>query len=264
VILDEIVAHKRVEVAEARERHPIGELQSLAEAAPPRRDYAAALGWPALDRDMRLIAEIKRASPSKGVLRQNVDLLGLVASFVAGGAHAISVLTDERFFGGTLEDLHRVTQYGSLPALRKDFLIDPYQVYEAALAGASSALLIVGIVDDAELSDLIALQRSLGMEPQVEVHDETEVERAIRAGARIIGVNNRDLRTFHVDLATTERLRPRIPSDCILVSESGIHRRADVERLRRAGVQVVHIGESLMTSNDPALLIRQLLGPCAS
>jgi indole-3-glycerol phosphate synthase len=260
VILDEIVAHKRVEVAEARRRHPFDELRALAEAAPPRHDYTAALAGGVPGGELRLIAEIKRASPSKGVLRQNVDLLGLVASFVAGGAHAISVLTDERFFGGTLQDLHRVTQYGSLPALRKDFLIDPYQVYEAVVAGASSALLIVSIVDEGELGELIALERSLGMEPQVEVHDERELERALHAGARIVGVNNRDLRTFQVDLGTTEHLRPLIPTDCILVSESGIHRREDVERLQRAGVHVVHIGESLMMSDDPALLIRQLLG----
>jgi indole-3-glycerol phosphate synthase len=260
VILDDIVAHKRVGVAEARRRVPIGELRALAESAPPRRDYAAAL-QPTSDADgVRLIAEIKRASPSKGVLREDVDLLGIVASFVAGGAHAISVLTDERFFAGTLDDLTRVSHYGSLPTLRKDFLIDAYQVYEAVLAGASSALLIVSVVDDRELTDLIVLQRSLGMEPQVEVHDEREVERALRAGARIVGVNNRDLRTFNVDLATTERLRPLVPRDCILVSESGIHRRSDVERLREAGVQAVHIGESLMTSDDPAMMIRRLLG----
>jgi indole-3-glycerol phosphate synthase len=260
VILDDIVANKRAEVAEGRRRVPFEEIRSLAEVAPPRRDYAHALRPAPPDDGTRLIAEIKRASPSKGILRKDVDLLGTVASFVAGGAHAISVLTDERFFSGTLDDLTRVSQYGSLPTLRKDFLIDPYQVYEAVVAGASSALLIVGIVDDLELADLIALQRSLGMEPQVEVHDESEVERALRAGARIVGVNNRDLRNFSVDLATTERLRPLIPRDCILVSESGIHSRADVVRLQEAGVQAVHIGESLMTSEDPALAIRRLLG----
>jgi indole-3-glycerol phosphate synthase len=143
--------------------------------------------------------------------------------------------------------------------LRKDFVVDPYQVYEAVVAGASSALLIVGIVEDALLADLIALQRSLGMEPQVEVHDADQVERALAAGARIVGINNRDLRTFEVDLATTERLRPLIPADCIVVSESGIHTAADVARLRRANVQAIHVGESLMLSNDPARKIRELV-----
>jgi indole-3-glycerol phosphate synthase len=260
MILDKIVEHKRIEVAEARRRVPFEEVRSLAEVAPPRRDYARALQPDSADGGIRLIAEIKRASPSKGILRRDVDLLGTVASFVAGGAHAISVLTDERFFAGSLDDLARVSQYGSLPTLRKDFLIDPYQVYEAVVAGASSALLIVGIVDDVELADLIALQRSLGMEPQVEVHNESEVEHALRAGTRIVGVNNRDLRDFSVDLATTERLRPLIPRDCFLVSESGIHTRADVVRLQEAGVQAVHIGESLMISDEPALAIRTLLG----
>ena len=164
---------------------------TLRTTAPPRRDYAAALRPDPESAEIRLVAEIKKASPSKGVIRQNVDLLGLAQSFIAGGANAISVLTDERFFAGSLDDLSRVSQYGTLPTLRKDFLIDPYQVYEAVIAGASSALLIVGIVDDAELTDLIALERSFGMEPQVEVHDEYQLECALRAGAKIIGINNR-------------------------------------------------------------------------
>ncbi|HLH74183.1 MAG TPA: indole-3-glycerol-phosphate synthase, partial [Chloroflexota bacterium] len=146
------------------------------------------------------------------------------------------------------------------PLLRKDFLIDEYQVYEAALAGAGSALLIVGIVDDGYLAELIALQRSLGMEPTVEVHDEEQVERALEAGALIVGINNRDLRTFTVDLATTERLRPLIPEDHIVVSESGIHTAADVERLRLAKVQAIHIGEALMVSEDPVEKVRELMG----
>jgi indole-3-glycerol phosphate synthase len=259
VILDEIVAHKRVEVAEAKRRLPLSDLLNLVEQAPPRRDYAGALR-PEPGGEPRLIAEIKRASPSKGVIREDFDLLGLLASFIAAGADAISVLTDQRFFRGTLEDLHRVVQYGTRPVLRKDFLIDPYQVYEAAAAGASSALLIVGIVEDSLLAELVELQRSLGLEPQVEAHDADQVERALRAGARIIGINNRDLRTFSVDLSTTERLRPHIPPEVIVVSESGIHTAADVARLRRAGVQAIHVGESLMVADDPALKIRELYG----
>jgi indole-3-glycerol phosphate synthase len=260
MILDDIVAHKRAELAAAKLAIPLNALVDLMEQAPPRRDYARALRPDRPSDDLRLIAEIKRASPSKGVLRHDFDLLGTVASFIAAGANAISVLTDQKFFAGTLDDLRRVTQYGTLPTLRKDFLIDPYQVYEAVVAGASSALLIVGIVEDRLLADLIALERSLGLEPQVEVHDEGEVERALRAGARIVGINNRDLKTFRVDLATTERLRPLIPGDCIVVSESGIHTAADVARLRRAGVQAIHVGESLMLSPDPVQKVRELYG----
>lgn len=255
MILDEIVAHKRTEVEQARRRLPLSVLLEQVEVAPPQRDYLGALQG---DR-MHLIAEIKRASPSKGPIKRDLDLLGLAQSYIAGGADVISVLTDQRFFGGALDDLERVSRYGTLPLLRKDFLIDPYQVYEAVVAGASSALLIVGIVEDTLLAELIALQRSLGMEPQVEVHDEDQVERALAAGARIIGINNRDLRTFTVDLATTERLRPLIPSECVVVSESGIHTRADVERLERAGVSAIHVGESLMVSADPARKIQELL-----
>jgi indole-3-glycerol phosphate synthase len=260
MILDDIVSHKREELAESKRLVPLAELRGRAEVAPPPRDYAAAL-TPAGGRDtIRLIAEIKRSSPSKGVLRAEFDLLAMEANFIAGGAHAISVLTDAKYFGGSLVDLQRICQYGTLPALRKDFVVDPYQVYEAGAVGASSALLIVGIVDDHELRDLIALERSLGLEPQVEVHDEAEVERALRADARIVGINNRDLRTFTVDLATTERLRPMIPRDCIVVSESGIHSVGDVERLRRAEVQAIHVGESVMLADDPARKIRELLG----
>lgn len=255
MILDDIVAHKRAEVERARRRLPLSVLRERAEVAPPRRDYSGALQG---DR-MHLIAEIKRASPSKGLIKSDLDLLGLARSYIAGGADVISVLTDEKFFGGTLEDLERVARYGTLPLLRKDFLIDSYQVYEAVVAGASSALLIVGIVEDDLLAELVALQRSLGLEPQVEVHDEDQVDRALKAGARIIGINNRDLRTFTVDLATTERLRPLIPTGCIVVSESGIHTRADVERLERAGVSAIHVGESLMVSADPARKIQELL-----
>ncbi|HVC35344.1 MAG TPA: indole-3-glycerol phosphate synthase TrpC [Chloroflexota bacterium] len=256
MILDDIVANTRQELAQAKRRLPLGELLGRAREAPPRRDYAGALRGD----DIRLIAEIKKASPSKGVLREDFDPLAIAACYVAAGAHAISVLTDRTFFQGSLDDLYRVSQYSTLPLLRKDFVVDPYQVYEAVVAGASSALLIVGIVDDATLADLIALQRSLGLEPQVEVHDEVEVERALTAGALIVGINNRDLKTFAVDLATTERLRPLIPADRIVVSESGIHRAADVARLRRAGVQAMHIGESLMASPDPGLKVRELYG----
>ncbi|HLG51023.1 MAG TPA: indole-3-glycerol phosphate synthase TrpC [Chloroflexota bacterium] len=256
MILDEIVEHTRQEVAAAKRQRPLSSLIDRLAEAPPHRDYASALSGDGI----RIIAEIKRASPSKGILRTAADPSVLATCFAAAGASAISVLTDRRFFGGSLEDLEQVSRVSPVPTLRKDFVIDPYQVYEAALAGASSALLIVGILDDAELTDLLQLQRELGMEPQVEVHDEREVERALAVGARILGINNRDLRSFRVDLGTSERLRPLIPSDCIVVSESGIHTRSDVERLAAAGIRVIHVGEALMTSADPGDKIRELLG----
>ena len=256
MILDEIVANTRIEVAQAKRQVPLSAVRERAEAAPRRADYAAALRG----EDVRLIAEIKKASPSKGVLCVDFDPVAIARSYVTAGAHAISVLTDRKYFQGSLDDLSRVAEATTLPLLRKDFLVDPYQVYDAVVAGASSALLIVGIVDDALLADLIALQRSLGLEPQVEVHDDGEVERALRADALIVGINNRDLRTFSVDLGTSVRLRPLIPSDRIVVSESGIHTRADVARLRDAGVQAIHIGESLMVSDNPVQKVRELLG----
>lgn len=259
-ILDTIVTNTRAELVLRRHAVPLPALLAQVEIAPPPRDYLAALRGNPANGDVRLVAEIKRASPSKGVIRADLDVAETARRFEAGGADVISVLTDERFFQGTLDDLRAVVAVSTLPALRKDFLIDPYQIYEARAAGASSALLIVGILDDAQLADCIALQRALGMEPQVEVHDETETERALKAGARIIGINNRDLRTFTVDLGTTERLRPRIPAEYVVISESGIHSAADVERLRASGVQAIHVGESLMTCPDPAAMIRDLLG----
>lgn len=261
MILDDIVAHKRRELAEAKARISLNALRDSAERTPAAADYRTALSGDPAAGDVRLVAEIKRASPSKGVLCADLDVATTAQRFAAGGAHAISVLTDEAFFRGTLDDLAVVAKTSHLPVLRKDFIIDAYQIYEAALAGASAALLIVGILDDFELRDLIGLQRRLDLEPQVEVHNEAETERALLAGARIIGINNRDLRDFSVDLATTERLRPMIPADRIVISESGIHRPEDVQRLREAGVQAIHIGEALMTCPDPADMIRTLLGP---
>jgi len=256
MILDEIVANKRIELIEAKRQRPLSELRAAAESLPRRGGYAAVLRGD----DVRLIAEIKRASPTKGVMRGEVDPVAVAERYVAAGADAISILTDSKYFRGSLDDLAQVAQRVVTPLLRKDFLIDEYQVYEATLAGATSALLIVGIVEDSYLSELIHLQRSLGLEPTVEVHDEDQIERALAAGALIVGINNRDLRTFTVDLATTERLRPRIPVDRIVVSESGIHNAADVDRLRAANVQAIHVGEALMVSDDPEAKVRELLG----
>jgi indole-3-glycerol phosphate synthase len=257
-ILDRIVEHKRGELAAAIARAPLAEMQARAETAPTPRDFAAALAGPAVG----VIAEVKKASPSKGVLRPGLDPVALARAYAGAGACAISVLTDEKHFQGTLHHLAAVREAlpDGPPLLRKDFLFDVYQLYEARAAGADAVLLIAAILETPLLAGLIAAARNLGLTPLVEVHDEAEVERALKAGASVLGVNNRDLRTFEVDLSTTERLRPLIPDTCTLVSESGIFTRADIERLAAVGVNAVLIGEALVTAADPAAKLRELLG----
>jgi indole-3-glycerol phosphate synthase len=256
-ILDRIVADKRAELAAARRRVPDARVRALATAAPGVRPFA-----PALRRDtVALIAEVKKASPSRGVLRDDFSAVGLARAYTKAGAAAISVLTDKRHFQGSLDHLAAIRALpGVPPLLRKDFLFDPYQLYEARARGADAVLLIAAILDLELLAGLLALADELGMDALVEVHDQAEVERAARAGATLIGVNNRDLRTFEVDIATTERLRPFIPPAATVVAESGIHSRADVERLAALGVQAVLIGEALVTAPDPAAKIRELFG----
>lgn len=213
---------------------------------------------------MQIIAEIKKASPVKGEFVADLDPIERARQYAAAGAAAISVITEERHFQGRLSlltDVRSALNGIDRPALlRKDFLFDPYHIYETRAAGADALLLIVTMLEEAQLCDLICLTRRLGMEPLVEVHDEREVELALKAGAAIIGVNNRDLRTFAVDPGTTERLRPLIPPSCVVVAESGIQTRADVERLERAGANAILVGESLMLAPDPKEKIRELLG----
>jgi indole-3-glycerol phosphate synthase len=255
MILDTIVAHKREELRTLKVRQPLAGLRALAEDGPPAISFAASLAGPAI----RLIAEIKRASPSKGVFRADLDPVALARTYVENGASAISVLTDERFFQGSLDDLRGVKRaFASVPVLRKDFLFDPYQVYEARAAGADAILLIVAVLDDNLLADLLTLAYELGMHALVEVHDETELDRALKAEPIVIGINNRDLRNFAVDLKTTERLRPSIPDGKIVVAESGIHTAADVERLAGAGVDAILVGEALVTAEDTAAKVREL------
>ncbi|MBN1581679.1 MAG: indole-3-glycerol phosphate synthase TrpC [Anaerolineae bacterium] len=260
-ILDEIIAWKRQENAKREQACPIQALKAQAAGALPPRDFAAALR-PAQVGDTRiaLIAEIKRASPSKGLIRPDLDPVALSGLYQANGAAAISVLTDEHFFQGTLNDLQAVRRTVTIPVLRKDFIIHPYQVYEARAAGADAVLLIVAALTDGELAALYDLVCDLGLSALVEVHNEAECRRAVKIEPRIIGVNNRDLQTFTVDLETTARLRPLIPADVILVAESGIHTAADVARLAQIGVDAMLVGESLVRAQDVGRQVRELIG----
>nr|WP_235963947.1 indole-3-glycerol phosphate synthase TrpC [Tautonia rosea] len=256
-ILDEIVATKRREVAEAKRRMPLDELEIQASEAPPVRDFREALEGPG---PIRLIAEVKKASPSAGVIRADFDPIAIARTYQAHGADCLSVLTDVRYFQGHLSYLARVRASVAIPILRKDFLIDEYQVVEARMAGADAVLLIAEILDDAQLAALLSRTRSLGMTALVEIHEEANLDRVLAAGADLVGINNRDLSRFETDLEHTFRLRPRVPEGVLLVSESGIRGRSDVERLEAAGVDAILVGESLMRSPDIGRAVDELLG----
>jgi len=257
-ILQRIVAVKRDEVAQARRRCGLAELQAQASAASPARGFAAALrarveaGHPAV------IAEVKKASPSKGVLREHFVPADIARSYESGGAACLSVLTDERFFQGCAAYLQQARESCSLPVLRKDFLIDPYQVVEARAMGADCVLLIAACLDDGLMSELEACATEQGLDVLVEVHDGEELERALRLRTPLIGVNNRNLRTFEVSLDTTIGLLPRVPGDRLLVTESGILARADVQRMRSADVHAFLVGEAFMRAPDPGQALRDL------
>lgn len=256
--LDRVLVRKREEVAAARARLPEERLESQAARRPPPPDFAAALTDPRFPAP-RLIAEIKERSPSKGSLRPGLDPLALARDYALNGARAISVLTDEPFFGGSVRRLHAVADLGlGLPLLRKGFLLDRYQLLEARAAGASAALLIVAMLDDLRLVELIRLAEALSLTPLVEVHDERELERALQAGARVIGINNRDLRTFAVDTSTALRLASQAPEGTILVAESGLRKPEDLAAVANAGVHAVLVGEALVTAPDPAVATRRL------
>lgn len=256
MILDEICAHKRGEVDDAKARRPGSQVIEAAEAAGPTRDFRRALREPGIS----LIAEIKRASPSKGVLLEDLNPIDLASVYESSGARALSILTDEHFFQGTLRDLVTVRKAVNVPCLRKEFIIDEYQIYEARAAGADAILLIVRILSDEQLRDYLQLARSLTMAVLVEAHCEDEVERALKADAAIIGVNNRDLATFETNIDTTMRLKKMVPGGKVLVSESGIHTRDHVKLLDDCGIDAILVGESLVTSNDIAAKIGELLG----
>lgn len=256
MILDGICAHKLTEVAHAKEVTPLPRLLERIESMQPPRDFRAALRADGIS----LIAEIKRASPSKGTLIENVNAPGLATLYEASGARAISVLTDERFFKGTLEDLVTARQNVKVPCLRKDFVIDEYQIYEARAAHADAILLIVRILSDEQIRDYLALAKTLRLSALVETHTAEEIERALKAGAHIVGINNRNLDTFEVSLNTTLELKKYVPGGNVLVSESGIHKRGDVRILEDCGIDAILVGESLVTSRDIQAKIRELLG----
>jgi indole-3-glycerol phosphate synthase len=259
-ILDTILARTAADVAARKSATSIDELERVAATRPPALSLRQALAGP----HMSIIAEIKRASPSRGTFPTVVDPPAVTADYISGGAAAISVLTDEPFFQGELRDMEQAAEVAHaaaqpVPVLRKDFMVEPYQVVEARARGADAILLIVAALSDAMLTDLLAQARSWGMDALVEVHDETELKRAVDAGAAIIGVNNRDLRTFNVDLAVTERLAPLAPADAVVVAESGIFDRGDVARVARAGANAVLVGESLITAPDRSSAVAALL-----
>jgi indole-3-glycerol phosphate synthase len=256
-ILDEITATKRREVAAARLRMPLEELEAQAAEAPPVRDFRAALEGPG---PIQLIAEVKKASPSAKVIRADFDPIAIARTYQAHGAACLSVLTDVPYFQGHLSYLARIRAAVAIPLLRKDFLIDEYQVVEARLAGADAILLIAEILDDATMAHLLARARALGMAALVEFHDEANLPRVLAAGADLVGINNRDLRRFVTDLELTLRLRDQVPPGVVLVSESGIKTRRDVERLEAAGVSAILVGETLMRADDIGLAVERLLG----
>jgi indole-3-glycerol phosphate synthase len=258
MILDQIVADNLRELEARKHSFPLGELQRVALEQSVPLDFASALRS---DR-IQLIAEIKKASPSRGIIRPNFNPVEIAQTYARNGASAISVLTEAKYFQGSLNhlrDIRNALENKSLPLLRKDFIRDPYQVYESRAYGADSLLLIVAILTPEKLGELLGLSHELNMSCLVEVHNEAELEIALRSGARIIGINNRDLQTFTVDLTVTKRLRPLIPPDRIVVSESGIKDRNDVENMRKWRVDAVLIGESLMSAPNIAAKMEELL-----
>ena len=259
-ILKQILAHKREEIAERKAHVPLAELRARDASAPPARGFAAALRKRMDARQAAVIAEIKKASPSKGLIRADFDPAAIARSYESGGATCLSVLTDADFFQGRDAYLGAARDACSLPILRKDFTIDVYQVHEARSIGADAILIIVAALDDAPMMEIEAAALERGMDVLVEIHDEAEFERAARLKSRLIGVNNRDLKTFRTDLATTERLAPLAPEGALLVAESGINSHADCLRLAEAGVRCFLVGESLMRHTDVAAATRELLG----
>ena len=258
MILDQIVTDNLRELEARKRSFTLEELKRVVLEQPPPLDFASALRGDCI----QLIAEVKKASPSKGVMRPNFNPVEIAQTYASNGASAISVLTEPKYFQGSLNhlrDIRNALKNKRLPLLRKDFICDPYQVYESRAYGADSLLLIVAILTPEKLSELLGLSHELNMSCLVEVHNEAELEITLRGGARIIGINNRDLQTFTVNLTVTERLRPLIPPDRIVVSESGIKDRNDIEKLGKWGVDAVLIGESLMAAPDIAAKMKELL-----
>ena len=258
-ILDTIVQDKKKELAEAKQKTPLETLKSRMTDFPQVRDFAGALTAPDPS-SVRIIAEVKKASPSKGILCQQFDPVAIARAYGDGGAVAVSVLTEKNYFQGSLAYLRAIKEAIALPVLRKDFIFDPYQLYEARAHGADAVLLIAGMLTEELLADLLQLSRALSLCHLVEVHDQNDLQKALAAGAEIIGINNRDLKTFVTDIRTTIDLMPAIPEDKIVVSESGISSRQDLEQLAAAGVDAFLIGETLMKEKNPRIKLRELIG----
>ncbi len=259
-ILQRIAAHVRAELESRRRERPPEALTDRALYHAPRRGFRQALARPG----RHVIAEVKRASPSQGVIREDFDPVGIATRYEASGATALSVVTEERFFDGSLLYLSEIRERVALPLLRKDFVLDPYHLVEARGFGADAVLLIAAMLEDSVLASLHDEARSLALDVLVEVHSERELETARRIGASLIGINNRDLRTFQVDLGVAEALLPRMPADAVAVCESGIKDVAHVERIEAAGGRAFLVGETLMRAPDPGVKLAELLGTAAA
>ena len=254
-MLDKIIAQKRQEIEQRKKSVTLTYLQERIARQKPSLDIALNLKG----NHIRLIAEVKQASPSRGMLIPNLNPVELAQTYAEGGAAAISVLTEENHFMGSIEHLAAIREVVGLPLLRKDFIFDPYQVYESRAYGADALLLIVAVLNQEQLKELVSLSHSLGLRCLVEVHNEDEVERAVLSKAEIIGINNRDLDTFSIDINMTRRLRPLIPQERIVVSESGIKSKRDIEKLGKWGVDAVLVGEALVTASDVRAKMKSLL-----
>lgn len=257
MFLDEIIAYKKKELAETKRRAPIADLKAKAVSMKPARGFKEALAGGG---EIRLIAEIKKASPSKGVIREDFDAVKIAEAYEGSGASCISVLTEKKYFEGRLEYLDDIKNVVRLPLLRKDFIIDEYQIYEARAAGADALLLIAACLESHQLEDYLGIAGRIGLDVLVEAHTYKELDRALLSGATLVGINNRDLATFKVEPRTTIDLLKDIPDDRIVVSESGIKTREDVLVLQKAGVDAFLVGESLMREKDPGKKVKELLG----
>jgi indole-3-glycerol phosphate synthase len=259
-IIDEIVRYKQEELAYTKAKTPLPQIKALIEDVSHRSASFKDKLKRKQKESIRLIAEIKKASPSKGVIRQDLDVEETARIYEEKGASAISVLTEKRYFGGSIEDLETVSKCTTVPLLRKDFIFDPYQIYEARIYGAKATLLIASVIERSLIVDLMGLALELGLDCLVEVHTLKDLEKALYAGAEIVGINNRDLKTLKVDLSRTCQMLPDIPKDRVVVSESGIRERQDVQRLEQAGVDAILVGTVLMESQSIAQTIDTLLG----
>jgi indole-3-glycerol phosphate synthase len=255
--LGRIVSHKRDELARAQQKLSLAALRQLAQTQAAPRDFRRALKT---GENIAVIAELKKSSPTSGLLRDDFNPVMLAKSYAAHGAAALSILTDEKFFGGNLENLQKARSACALPILRKDFILNPYQIWEARAHGADAILLIAAMLDRSQLFELLFVAAEIGMQALVEVHNEAELDRALLVGANLIGINNRDLQTFEVTLETTERLSKLIPASCVRVAESGIKSRREVERIAACGVDAILVGSHLMQQADPGEALAELTG----